>query len=29
VPVPLIPPLIWTAYVIHRARVAGVGRWSR
>jgi UDP-GlcNAc:undecaprenyl-phosphate GlcNAc-1-phosphate transferase len=29
VPVPLIPPLIWTAYVIHRARMAGIGRWSR
>jgi UDP-GlcNAc:undecaprenyl-phosphate GlcNAc-1-phosphate transferase len=27
--VPLIPPVIWTAYVIHRSRQAGVGRWSR
>ena len=26
--VPLIPPLIWTGYVIHRARLAEVGRWS-
>ncbi len=29
VPVPLIPPLVWTAYVIHRGRVMQVGRWSR
>jgi UDP-GlcNAc:undecaprenyl-phosphate GlcNAc-1-phosphate transferase len=29
VPVPLIPPVIWTAYVIHRSRLAGVGRGSR
>ena len=29
VPVPLIPPLIWTGYVIHRSRVNPVGRWSR
>jgi len=29
VPVPLIPPLIWTAYVIHRGRRAQLGRWSR
>jgi UDP-GlcNAc:undecaprenyl-phosphate GlcNAc-1-phosphate transferase len=29
VPVPLIPPLIWTGYVIHRARLAAVGRWSQ
>jgi UDP-GlcNAc:undecaprenyl-phosphate GlcNAc-1-phosphate transferase len=28
VPVPLIPPLFWTAYVIHRSRLAQVGRWS-
>jgi UDP-GlcNAc:undecaprenyl-phosphate GlcNAc-1-phosphate transferase len=28
VPVPLIPPLIWTAFVIHRSRVEQVGRWS-
>ncbi|MBW4025309.1 MAG: undecaprenyl/decaprenyl-phosphate alpha-N-acetylglucosaminyl 1-phosphate transferase [Proteobacteria bacterium] len=26
--VPLIPPVIWTGYVIHRARVMQVGRWS-
>jgi UDP-GlcNAc:undecaprenyl-phosphate GlcNAc-1-phosphate transferase len=28
VPVPLIPPLIWTVFVIHRSRVEQVGRWS-
>jgi UDP-GlcNAc:undecaprenyl-phosphate GlcNAc-1-phosphate transferase len=28
VPIPLIPPIIWTAYVIHRGQVAQVGRWS-
>lgn len=28
VPLPLIPPLIWTAYVIHRAKGAAIGRWS-
>jgi len=29
VPVPLIPPVIWTGYVIWRAKRAEVGRWSR
>lgn len=28
VPVPLIPPVIWTGYVIWRAKRARVGRWS-
>jgi UDP-GlcNAc:undecaprenyl-phosphate GlcNAc-1-phosphate transferase len=27
--VPLIPPLIWTGFVIHLGRVNPVGRWSR
>jgi UDP-GlcNAc:undecaprenyl-phosphate GlcNAc-1-phosphate transferase len=26
--VPLAPPMIWTLYVIHRARLKDVGRWS-
>jgi len=29
VPVPLIPPVIWTVYVMHRGHLAQVGRWSR
>ena len=28
VPVPLIPPVVWTIYVIQRAKRARVGRWS-
>jgi UDP-GlcNAc:undecaprenyl-phosphate GlcNAc-1-phosphate transferase len=28
VPLPLIPPIIWTAYVIYRAERAEIGRWS-
>ncbi|WP_284945811.1 glycosyltransferase family 4 protein [Acidisoma cladoniae] len=27
--VPLVPPMIWTLYVIHRARLTDVGRWSQ
>jgi UDP-GlcNAc:undecaprenyl-phosphate GlcNAc-1-phosphate transferase len=29
VPVPLIPPVMWTFYVVYRARIADVGRWSQ
>ncbi|GAB0115660.1 glycosyltransferase family 4 protein [Acidisoma sp. C75] len=28
VPVPLLPPIVWTIYVIGRAKRARVGRWS-
>jgi UDP-GlcNAc:undecaprenyl-phosphate GlcNAc-1-phosphate transferase len=27
--VPLLPPIIWTFYVAHRAKRAEIGRWSR